>query len=163
MRSRRGSPEQVGSVGPARRTRGRPPVDRGVTGSLVAAVGVLGLLRIAPRPDVAVVTRAALAGGRRPLAQTAAGVATNLPNPKIGVFHTSVLPQLVPRHGPTAATQAGLVLADAGLSLVRLNAWAWGLGHPRGLAGRPLAGRALERVGGAALVGFGLEIAAGTR
>jgi threonine/homoserine/homoserine lactone efflux protein len=86
------------------------------------------------------------------------GFVTNLLNPKIGVFYTSVLPQLVASGAPTVATQAGLVLAHAGLSLVWLNGWAWTLGRSRSRLRRPRVGRALERFSGTVLVGFGLEI-----
>jgi threonine/homoserine/homoserine lactone efflux protein len=225
-------------------------------GSLAGAVGVLGLLTIAPGPDMAVVTRAAVAEGRRAAAETAGGVVcgllvwgllavgglaavlaasadaytgvrlvgaaylvwlglwtlsgsreasgrsrsrgvrspwsgsrrpgidaagepvagggrrlggawrrgfvTNLVNPKIGVFYTSVLPALVPSGAPTAATQAGLVLGHAGLSLVWLNGWARAIGRSRSVLRRPRVGVWVERVSGAVLVGLGVEITAGT-
>jgi threonine/homoserine/homoserine lactone efflux protein len=209
--------------------------------SFLAALGMLGLLTVVPGPDVAVVTRAALSGGRRPAAQTAGGVVsgllvwgllavgglaavlaasadayaglrvagaayliwlglrtlwrsrrspisadgssradgpagvpgvrgrawrtgfvTNLMNPKIGVFYTSALPALVPAGAPTTATQAGLVLVHVGLSAIWLNAWARVLSGSRSVLRRPGAVRAGERVGGAVLVGFGVEIAART-
>jgi threonine/homoserine/homoserine lactone efflux protein len=218
--------------------------------SLAAAVGLLALLTIVPGPDMAVVTRAALAGGRRPAGETAVGVvcgllvwgllavgglaavlaasgdaytvlrilgagylialglrtlrhsraastqapaasrprgidgaptgaaaaggrgsggawrtgfATNLLNPKIGVFYTSVLPQLVPAGAPTAATQAALVLTHAGLSLVWLTGWARAVGRSQAAFRRPAVSLAIERIGGAVLVGFGLEIVARAR
>jgi threonine/homoserine/homoserine lactone efflux protein len=216
--------------------------------ALAGAVGVLALLTILPGPDMAVVTRSALHGGRRAAAETAAGVVcgllvwgllvvaglaaalatsagayatlrlagaaylvwlglrtlwssrradpsgapstlaeteteteteteaetrrggrlwrtglvTNVLNPKIGVFYTSVLPALVPAGAPTTATQAGLVLAHAGLSLAWLNGWAWVVGRSQRVFGRPLVGRALGRASGAVLVGLGLEITART-
>ena len=210
--------------------------------TLLAALGTLGLLTVVPGPDMAVVARAALAGGRGPAGETAAGssrgcssgvlavgglaavlaasadayaglrlagaaylvwlgartlwrsrspagrtevrarradgptgrpdgsrrgpwstgFATNLVNPKIGVFYTSVLPALVPAGAPTTATQAGLVAAHALLSLVWLKVWARALTGARSVLGRPGAVRAGERFGGAALVGLGVEIAART-
>jgi len=90
-------------------------------------------------------------------------LATNLLNPKIGVFYTSVLPQLVPAGAPVAATQAGLVVAHAGLSLVWLNGWARLSGRSGRLLRRPGVRRGLERLSGTVLVGLGLEITVRTR
>jgi len=83
---------------------------------------------------------------------------TNLLNPKIGIFYTSVLPQLVPSGASVAATQAGLVLTHAGLSLVWLNGWARVVGRSGSRLWRPGVRRGLERVSGAVLAGLGLEI-----
>jgi threonine/homoserine/homoserine lactone efflux protein len=201
-----------------------------VIASLAAAVGVLALLTIVPGPDMAVVTRVALSGGRRQAAHTAAGVVlgllvwgvlavaglaavlaasaeaytavkiagavflvtlglqtlwrsrrsgkpdqkpgvrpggggwrtgllTNLLNPKIAVFYTGLLPQLVPVGAPTTATQAGLVLAHAGLSLLWLNCYALLLGRSRSALNRPTVRRALDRVTGTVLIALGLQIA----
>jgi threonine/homoserine/homoserine lactone efflux protein len=99
--------------------------------------------------------------GRRGAWRT--GFATNLLNPKIGVFYTGVLPQLVPAGAPTTATQAGLVLAHAGLSLVWLGGWARLLGRSRAARHRPVLRQAIERVGGAVLVGLGVGVLARAR
>lgn len=92
-----------------------------------------------------------------------AGLVTNLLNPKIAVFYTGLLPQLVPAGMPTSATLLGLVLAHAVLSLVWLNAYAWLLTRSRVLMTRPGARRALQRVTGVALVGFGVRLAVASR
>ncbi|HWH12072.1 MAG TPA: LysE family translocator [Solirubrobacteraceae bacterium] len=200
--------------------------------SVAVALGVVALLTVVPGPDMAVVARAAVTGGRRAAEQTVAGVvcgllvwgllavaglaavlaasddaytavrllgaayliwlgvravvhsrdrrnrhvtggrpdggawrtglAANLLNPKIGVFYTSILPQLVPAGASAAATRAGLVLAHAGLSLVWLNVWARAVGSSRRALDRPALGRRLERLSGFVLVGLGLEITART-
>lgn len=201
--------------------------------SLAVALGVLALLTLAPGPDMAVVARVAVTGGRRAAQQTVAGVVcgllvwgllavaglagvlaasadaytavrvigaaylvwlgvralmrgresvepcagggrgsgvgawrtglvANLLNPKIGVFYTSVLPQLVPAGACATATRAGLVLAHAGLSLVWLNVWAGAVGRSRQALRRPGVGRRLEQLSGVVLVGLGLEITART-
>jgi threonine/homoserine/homoserine lactone efflux protein len=104
----------------------------------------------------------AATGHRRPRGSWRTGLVANLMNPKVGVFYTSVLPQLVPAGAPMSATQAGLVLTHAGLSWVWLNAWARALRHSRGALRRPSVSRPLERLTGAVLVGLGLEIAVRT-
>ncbi len=101
-------------------------------------------------------------GGRRPGGAWANGLVTNLLNPKIGVFYTSVLPQLVPTGASVAAAQGGLGLAHAGLSLVWLTGWGRAVGRSRSLLRRPAVTRSLERVTGLVLVGFGLEVTART-
>jgi threonine/homoserine/homoserine lactone efflux protein len=122
-----------------------------------------------PRGDLVGVRRGDLAGdspgGRRSLAREAwrTGFLTNLLNPKIGVFYTSVLPQLVPTGLPVAATQAGLVLTHAGLSLLWLNGWARALARSRTALRRLGVRRAVERVGGVVLVGLGVGTAVRAR
>lgn len=213
---------------------------------LLAALGTLALLTVLPGPDVAVVTRVALASGRRAAFGAALGISTgcliwglltaaglaallaasssafpvlklagagyliwlglqswwqsgrraeprsdpvpdrvdappptlgastlpqsltsawrtgliaNLLNPKIGVFYTSLLPQLVPAGWPTATTLLGLVLAHDVMGLLWLNGYALMLHRARDLLSRPRVGRALDRVCGSVLIGFGLRVA----
>lgn len=92
-----------------------------------------------------------------------AGLLTNLLNPKIAVFYTGLLPQLVPAGMPTSTTMLGLVLIHAVLSLTWLNAYAWLLTRSRALMTRPGARRVLQRVTGVALVGFGVRLAVASR
>ncbi|MGW2419550.1 hypothetical protein ACWC0C_09895 [Streptomyces sp. NPDC001709] len=93
---------------------------------LAAAIRVLGLLTIVPGPDMAVVTRRALAsGGADALAAAPAawtetgtpkaagsawrtGLISNVLNPKIAVFYTGLL---APPHLPAAWAMALLVVA----------------------------------------------------
>jgi hypothetical protein len=97
-----------------------------------------------PRGDLVGVRRGDLAGdspgGRRSLAREAwrTGFLTNLLNPKIGVFYTSVLLQLVPTGLPVAATQGGS-RADPRGPIAALAQW---LGpRARAVADRPAAPR----------------------
>jgi threonine/homoserine/homoserine lactone efflux protein len=204
-----------------------------VVSSLVAAVLVLALLTVVPGPDVAVVTRAALASGRSAAARatlgivtgclvwgalTVAGLAailaasataytvvkfvgagylvflglqtlwrtrrgsaapaavaesgvsrgrpfrnglwTNLLNPKIAVFYTGLLPQLVPAGAPVTPTLLALVGVHAVLGLVWLNLYAALLHGARGTLSRPRVRLVIDRVTGTVLVGFGLRVAA---
>ena len=87
------------------------------------------------------------------------GLLTNLLNPKIAVFYTGLLPQLVPAGAPVGITLLGLVVVHAVLGLVWLNAYAALLHGVRGTPTRPRVRRAMERVTGAVLIGFGVQVA----
>ena len=88
------------------------------------------------------------------------GLLTNLLNPKIAVFYTGLLPQLVPAGAPVGATLLGLVAAHAALGVVWLNAYAALLHGARGTLSRPRVRRAMDRVTGVVLIGFGVRVAA---
>lgn len=87
------------------------------------------------------------------------GLVTNLLNPKIAVFYTGLLPQLVPPGAPPVVTLGGLVLVHAVLSLAWLNVYALLLHRAAAIVQRPSVRRALERVTGLVLLGFGLRVA----
>jgi threonine/homoserine/homoserine lactone efflux protein len=87
------------------------------------------------------------------------GFVANLLNPKIGVFYTSLLPQLVPAGWPAATTLIGLVLAHDVMGLVWLNWYAAMLHRARAVLTRPRVKRLLDRATGTALIGFGLRVA----
>ncbi|MGG7100952.1 LysE family translocator [Rhodococcus sp. 24CO] len=198
--------------------------------ALLAAAAVLALLTLVPGPDMAVVTQAALTGGRSsgfrvavgiisgllvwglltvlglsallaasaeaytavklagaayliylgaralwgsrssqlrsidaPRSQKAGtwktGFTTNLLNPKIAVFYTSLLPQLVPAGWPTGPSLALLVLIHAAISIAWLSAYVVLLSRARSTFEKPKVRQALERVTGTVLLGFGAKIA----
>ncbi len=87
------------------------------------------------------------------------GLLTNLLNPKIAVFYTGLLPQLVPAGAPVGATLLGLVVVHAVLAVVWLNGYAALLHGARGTLTRPRVRRAVERVTGVVLIGFGVRVA----
>jgi len=87
------------------------------------------------------------------------GLASNLLNPKIAVFYTSVLPQLVPDDAPTTPTLVLLVVVHIVISLVWLNVYAAALESARMLLQRPAVRRTLDLVTGAILVAFGVRVA----
>ena len=125
-----------------------------------------GMLRAAVRPRPATVapgaapeTRAAApvsAGVRGWLAR---GFATNLLNPKVGVFYVSFLPQFL----PAGVDVVGFSVLLAGIHAAMGIAWFAALV----LATRPLASalarpavrRGLDGLTGAVLVGFGIRLA----
>jgi len=83
------------------------------------------------------------------------GLLTNLLNPKMVVFYTGLLPQLVPAGAPVGATLLGLAFVHAVLTLVWLNASAALLHRARDTLTRPRVRGAVERITGGILIGFG--------
>lgn len=199
---------------------------------MLAAIGVLALLTIAPGPDMAVMTRVGISHGRAAAARTALGICSglavwgaltavglaavlaasaeaytvvkvagavylvvlgvqtivrrgrgaadddasrgavptragfrtglisNLLNPKIAVFYTSLLPQLVPDGAPKTASIALLVALHIAMGLLWLNLYAVALQSTRSLLQRPAVRRVIDVVAGVVLVGFGVRVAA---
>ena len=86
------------------------------------------------------------------------GLVSNLLNPKIAVFFTSLLPQFV----DASAGASQLLLLGALFNLMGI-VWlcAYGLAVARGrtVLGRPRVRRAIDRVSGAVLIGLGLRLA----
>jgi threonine/homoserine/homoserine lactone efflux protein len=95
-------------------------------------------------------------GGTRPGSHSyRQGLLSNLGNPKMGVFFTSLLPQF-------ASTFAGLLALGAvfaGMTLAWLAAYALVVASVGGVLLRPRVRRALDAVTGAVLVAFGLRLA----
>jgi threonine/homoserine/homoserine lactone efflux protein len=87
------------------------------------------------------------------------GLLTNLLNPKIAVFYTGLLPQLVPAGAPVAVTMLGLVVVHAVLGVLWLNTFAALLHGARNTLTRPRVRRAMDRVTGVVLIGFGVRVA----
>ncbi|MGC0367000.1 threonine/homoserine/homoserine lactone efflux protein [Rhodococcus sp. 27YEA15] len=87
------------------------------------------------------------------------GLTTNLLNPKIAVFYTGLLPQLVPPGWPTGPALALLVLIHATISIAWLSGYVVLLSRARRTFEKPKVRQALERVTGAVLLGFGAKIA----
>jgi threonine/homoserine/homoserine lactone efflux protein len=83
------------------------------------------------------------------------GVLSNLGNPKMAVFFTSLLPQF----GSSFAGMLGLGLVFASLTLVWLSLYAVAVAKATGLLQRSPVRRALDAVTGLVLVALGLRIA----
>lgn len=112
--------------------------------------------------------RSALAGRYPPLDESSAagaasgwrqGFLSNITNPKVLVFYLAVLPQFLGANPPVLALVA-LALTHAVLSLLYLVFLVHGLHRARRLLSRRRVRRALDAVTGAALLGFGLRLAA---
>jgi threonine/homoserine/homoserine lactone efflux protein len=83
------------------------------------------------------------------------GLLSNLANPKMAVFFTSLLPQFASSFAPMLAL--GLVFCT--LTLAWLSAYAAAVARAGDVLRRPRVRRALEAVTGAVLVALGLRVA----
>jgi threonine/homoserine/homoserine lactone efflux protein len=91
------------------------------------------------------------------------GLISNLGNPKMAVFFTSLLPQFVPA-GPAAfATMLALGLVFCCMTFAWLSVYAFALGRAGDMLARPVIRRALDAVIGTVLVAFGIRLATGER
>jgi len=157
--------------------------------TLAASVGVTGVLHVSEAAFVALRTagpvyfaylgtqalRAALGGSSgsahdgifapriTPSSALRQGLISNLSNPKMAAFFTSLLPQFSP--GAQGAFPALLLLGllFCVLTLAWLTVYSLATAQARGLLTRPGVRRALEGLAGAALIGLGLRLALGMR
>ncbi|SDK33541.1 LysE family translocator [Streptomyces indicus] len=88
------------------------------------------------------------------------GLVSNLFNPKIAVFYTGLLPTLAPAGLPPHLGMALLVLVHAALTLTWLGGYVLVLAKARAFFERPAVRRAMDRVTGVVLIGFGIKVAA---
>ena len=86
------------------------------------------------------------------------GVLSNLLNPKIAVFFTSLLPQFVGRHGTTVDLLALGALFNA-MCVLWLLSYAALVARGRSVLVRPRFKRALDRISGIVLIGLGARLA----
>jgi RhtB (resistance to homoserine/threonine) family protein len=93
---------------------------------------------------------------RRALRQ---GLISNLGNPKMVVFFTSLLPQFVTRGHPTFSPLLLLGLVFALMTLIWLTVYAFAVAKARALLLRSRVRRVIEAVTGAVLVAFGVRLA----
>jgi threonine/homoserine/homoserine lactone efflux protein len=91
------------------------------------------------------------------------GILSNLGNPKMAVFFTSLLPQFTPDGGASFWALLALGLLFCAMTLGWLAGYAVLVARAGVLLGRPGICRALEGVTGAALVALGLHLAPGRR
>jgi threonine/homoserine/homoserine lactone efflux protein len=87
------------------------------------------------------------------------GVVSNLGNPKMAVFFTSLLPQFVPSGEASFAGLLALGLLFCAMTLIWLTAYAAAVARARRLLQRPSVRRALDAVTGAVLVALGIRLA----
>ncbi|GAA0322694.1 LysE family translocator [Streptomyces polychromogenes] len=87
------------------------------------------------------------------------GLVSNALNPKIAVFYTGLLPTLAPPGLRPAAGMALLVLVHVLLTLAWLGTYVYVLSRARRFFARPRVRRAMDRVTGVVLIGFGLRVA----
>jgi threonine/homoserine/homoserine lactone efflux protein len=85
------------------------------------------------------------------------GLISNLGNPKMAVFFTSLLPQF---GGSSFATLVGLGLVFCTMTLVWLSAYAFAVARAGDFLRRKKVRRVLDAVTGTVLVGLGIRLAA---
>jgi threonine/homoserine/homoserine lactone efflux protein len=108
-----------------------------------------------PRPVESMPGPVSLAG--RPFRH---GLLSNLGNPKMVVFFSSLLPQFAPSDGPTFLAMLGLGLVFCSMTLVWLSGYAWLVARVGSALRRPRVRRALDAITGTVLVAFGVRVAA---
>jgi threonine/homoserine/homoserine lactone efflux protein len=87
------------------------------------------------------------------------GLISNLGNPKMAVFFTSLLPQFAPEGGGSFAGLLLLGLVFCSLTLGWLSGYALAVARAGDLLKRPRVRRALDGLTGAVLIAFGLRLA----
>jgi threonine/homoserine/homoserine lactone efflux protein len=98
----------------------------------------------------------------RPLVPRAAfvqGMVSDLGNPKMAAFFTSLLPQFTPFGDASFASLAALGLLFSLMTLLWLTGYALMIARVGNVLRRPAIRRALEGITGAALIGLGLKLA----
>ena len=91
------------------------------------------------------------------------GLVSNLANPKMVVFFTSLLPQFVSPGGRVFLTSLLLGLAFCVLTLAWLSVYALTVARARRLLERPRARRTIDAISGAVLVTLGVRVAVAAR
>jgi threonine/homoserine/homoserine lactone efflux protein len=113
---------------------------------------LLAAVRRRPQPPLS----ARAADGGRELRQ---GLLSNLGNPKMAVFFSSLLPQF----GDSFPVLLGLGLLFCTLTLTWLSAYAFAIARAGDVLRRPRVRRAIDAVTGTALVALGLRLATAER
>jgi threonine/homoserine/homoserine lactone efflux protein len=132
-----------------------------VVGGIVLAVLGVGTLR-SVRASAPVDSAGADASRPRHFwGAYAAGLGTNLGNPKAGVFAISMLPQFVTPHGPVAVSIVGLGGVWAAVTAAWYVLFTVAVGRGRELVSRQGVQRALSRTTGVVLLGLGAAVAFG--
>ncbi|GAA3396924.1 LysE family translocator [Cryptosporangium minutisporangium] len=91
------------------------------------------------------------------------GVLTNLLNPKVGAFYVAVIPQFLPEQAPHLLMGLALALVHNAEGMLWFTGLILAAHSVRGWLRRPTVQRAIDRVTGTALIGFGLKLAASPR
>jgi len=102
---------------------------------------------------------AAAAPGSGPGHELRQGLLSNLGNPKMAVFFTSLLPQF----GHTFPVLLALGLVFCSLTLAWLSAYAYAVARAGDVLRRPPVRRALDAITGTALVALGVRLATSDR
>jgi threonine/homoserine/homoserine lactone efflux protein len=121
-----------------------------------------GAFRPAAQADVSQQHRQAVPT-LRPRTAFRQGLLSDLGNPKMAAFFTSLLPQFAPADGASVAGLAALGLLFSLMTLLWLIAYAMAIARISNLLRRPPIRRTLDGIAGAALIALGLKLAAEQR
>ena len=91
------------------------------------------------------------------------GVVSDLSNPKIAAFFSSLLPQFAPAGAADFVGLAALGLLFSLMTLVWLTGYALATARMRDTLRRPRVRRTLDGITGATLIGLGLKLASEER
>jgi threonine/homoserine/homoserine lactone efflux protein len=129
-------------------------------GVLLFGLGVSTLLSLRrPSPSTEVGPRTRRRTGYR--AAYAAGLGTNLGNPKAGVFAISLLPQFLTPHGPVFLSSLALGAIWALVTACWYVLFTWAVDRGRALVSRPAVFWRLQLVTGCGLLCLGVAVASG--
>ena len=118
--------------------------------------------RPAPQADVAA-GRSSATPTLRPRKAFTQGLLSDLGNPKMAAFFTSLLPQFAPADGASVAGLAALGLSFSLMTLLWLAGYALAIARIGDLLRRPAVRRTLDGIAGAALIALGIRLAAEQR
>jgi threonine/homoserine/homoserine lactone efflux protein len=123
-------------------------------------LGAQALLAAARIERAATMGAAGGAGSRlSPPAALRQGLVSNLTNPKMAIFFTSLLPQFAPRGDPAFAVLLTLGTAFSLMTLIWLTSYAFIVSRVGDFLRRSAIRRALEALTGSALIVLGLLLA----
>lgn len=91
------------------------------------------------------------------------GLVTNLLNPKIAVFYTTLLPQFIVSGDPVLLKSLLLAGIHSLMGLVWLTGYATLVRRARDVLRRPRVRRALDRLTGSVLIALGVRLASEQR
>jgi threonine/homoserine/homoserine lactone efflux protein len=113
------------------------------------------------RPQAGV--EASRGSGRSPWRALRDGTLSNLGNPKMAIFFSSLLPQFVAPGPAAGAAMFGLGLVFVAMTTVWLSGYAVVVARAGDVLRRPRIRRAIDAVMGAILVAFGVRLAVAER
>jgi len=144
----------------------------GLAAVIAASAPAFVAIKLAGAVYLIVLGLQALRGAHRALEETAPerpalgrsaalrqGLTSNLLNPKIAVFFTSLLPQFVDAHTATAADLLLLGVLFNAMGVIWLLPYAALAARGRAVLTRPRVRRAIDRVSGVVLIALGVRIA----
>jgi threonine/homoserine/homoserine lactone efflux protein len=120
-------------------------------------------LAIRPTSDDPVAASGPAGGGLAPRRALRTGIVSNLGNPKMAVFFTSLLPQFAVPGSGAGAAMLGLGLVFASMTLLWLSGYAVVVARAGTVLRRPRVRRAVDAITGTVLLAFGGRLAAEER